>query len=319
MKTLTGDSTALVTGAANPLGRAMVLALVRRGVRVFMVARDWETGFRLRDEARSLAGPENYPELFFAEFSLLGDAAALAERIRSRTDALDAIFHFAGWRPAQDEPATLVDPEPSFIYNVLSPFVLTNALEPLLAAREGRVVSDVSAAWAGGRLDWSSEALASSVSEIDEETTAPEDSQTLLAASAGEADDTEFLPEGPLPDPTVAWADAQAARILWTFALANRWQDRGLGAFAFRPGWLDLDVFPHLVPHEKFGVHLLSIFTPSLEKLTERALRLAESAPLGPAGVWWPAERPHRVARLADPWLQTCLWERLTHWTSSAV
>ncbi len=286
-------SYALVTGATNPLGKAITLKLAQRGVHVFMVAREWEHGFALREEARAVASSDAEPELFFAEFSLLPDARALADRLKERTNELDAIFHFSGLKPGP-EALPLEEPHPSFIYNVLSPFVLTRQLEPLLEKTQGVVLADVASEWKQGRLDWSAADDALWDTSLSEE-------EFLQESTPEENSDEEYLEM----EPERYWADAQAGRLLWLFSLAQRWEAKGMHAYALKAG-----------TEFNLGKRLLPFLFPSIEKIAEKSLWLARNLPPS-RQVWWPSQRFRPLPSLENSWLQETLWNRLCEWEVS--
>ncbi len=286
---LNPGSYALVTGATNPLGRAVTLELARRGVHVFMVAREWEHGFALREQVRAVARTDAEPELFFAEFSLLPDALALAERLKERTDQLDAIFHFSGLKPGSDEPPA-EEPHPSFVYNVLSPFVLTQKLEPLLDKTKGVIIGDVASEWRQGRLDWSASDDALWDTSLTEED---------LTAEVPEEDQEETIL---VEDRDRLWADSQAGRLLWLFAQARKWTSAGLHAYALKAGTENLAL-----------TRFLPFLYPRVDKLALRALDLIRNPPL-PRQVWWPGDHSRRLPALENAWLQDTLWNRLCEW-----
>jgi NAD(P)-dependent dehydrogenase (short-subunit alcohol dehydrogenase family) len=121
--------TALVTAAAQGMGRAGALAFAREGARV--IATDIDTA-RLRD-LDGVAGVSTAP------LDVLDDAAvgAFVERV----GAVDILFNCAGWV----HQGTLLDCstddwDRSFDLNVRSMFVLTKAMLPRMIAAGGGVI-----------------------------------------------------------------------------------------------------------------------------------------------------------------------------------
>ncbi len=91
---------ALVTGGTDGLGRAVALALARRGHRVLIVGRSHQRAAAVLADLRK-AGPHNAgvgaePAFIRADLSLLTETHAMTRRVRTLTDRLDAIVCCAG-------------------------------------------------------------------------------------------------------------------------------------------------------------------------------------------------------------------------------
>jgi dehydrogenase/reductase SDR family member 12 len=193
---------AIVTGATSGLGRWTAEQLARQGATVCIVGRDPERTERARSEIATASGAPVESEL--ADLSLLSRTAALAERFAARHDRLDALVLNAG---VLTHPYTVTAEgnEVTFATHVLSQFLLTSRLRPLLeAAAPARVVSVSS----GGAY------------------TMPLDVAALEPAPGAY-------------DGTKAYARCKRAQI----ALAGQWTERLLGTGvtvnAMHPGWAD--------------------------------------------------------------------------------
>lgn len=128
--------TALVTGAAGGIGRAVVLRLARAGAEVFPLGRSPERLAALaRDSAPAGAGPPLHP----IACDLADDDAVAA--LRSRVPRLDILVHSAGFiRMAALESAPIADFDRHYRINARAPLLLTQALLPLLRAARGQIV-----------------------------------------------------------------------------------------------------------------------------------------------------------------------------------
>lgn len=132
MTARTGPPTALVSGGTRGLGRALVLALARRGWRVYAVARS-DDGLRaLEDE-----GTRERLDIVTlrADVTQVDDNDRIAEWIEADGRRLDLVIHNAGLLGPRVELASY----PPDVFrdvmdaNVFGPFDLTRQLLPLLA------------------------------------------------------------------------------------------------------------------------------------------------------------------------------------------
>jgi dehydrogenase/reductase SDR family member 12 len=129
---------AIVTGATSGLGRMAAELLARQGASVCIVGRDAERTERARAELAAATGARIESEL--ADLSLLADAAAFAERFSASHERLDILIHNAG-ALTHEFTRTSEGNELTFATQVLSPFLLTGTLLPLLqAATPARVI-----------------------------------------------------------------------------------------------------------------------------------------------------------------------------------
>jgi pteridine reductase len=134
--------TALVTGGAIRVGRAIVLALARDGYDVIVHAN------RSRDAADALArevthhGVRSWVET--ADLARLADVKELAARVRERHPALDAIVHnAAAYEHVEFAEVTPERLEAMFRVNVHAPFFLTQGLLPALRAAETACIINI--------------------------------------------------------------------------------------------------------------------------------------------------------------------------------
>ncbi len=129
---------AVVTGATSGLGRMAAELLARQGASVCIVGRDAQRTEQARTELAEVT--DAHVESDLADLSLLAETAAFAERFSSSHDRLDVLVHNAG-ALTHEFTRTSEGNEVTFATQVLSPFLLTSALRPLLeAAAAARVI-----------------------------------------------------------------------------------------------------------------------------------------------------------------------------------
>jgi NAD(P)-dependent dehydrogenase (short-subunit alcohol dehydrogenase family) len=121
--------TALITAAAQGMGRAAALAFAREGARVLATDVNEEL----------LAQLAGRPGISTARLDVLDDAAVQA--FVERTGAVDILFNCAGWvHQGTLLECTIDDWDRSFDLNVRSQFVLTKAMLPKMIAAGGGVI-----------------------------------------------------------------------------------------------------------------------------------------------------------------------------------
>lgn len=204
----------IVTGATSGLGRAAAELIARQGGEVCIVGRDPQRTERAQAEIAAASGAAVEAEL--ADLSLLADTSALAARFAGRHERLDVLVLNAG-ALTSDHAVTAEGSEVTLATHVLSQFLLTRAMRPLLQA------------------------------------SAP--SRVIIVASGGMY--TEMLdaldPDPALYDGTKSYARCKRAQM----TLAEEWTRRLLGTGvtvnAMHPGWADTPGIrgraPRLQPH----------------------------------------------------------------------
>jgi NAD(P)-dependent dehydrogenase (short-subunit alcohol dehydrogenase family) len=193
---------AIVTGATSGLGRVVAESIAALGARVCIVGRDPERSERARAEISAATGTAVEAEL--ADLSSLTETAASASRFAATHDRLDVLVLNAG-ALTHDYTVTGEGNEATFATHVLSPFLLTRSLRPLLEA------------------------------------SAP--SRVILVASGGmytQPLDVDALDPNPATyDGTKTYARCKRAQVV----LAGEWTRHlfgtGVGVNAMHPGWVD--------------------------------------------------------------------------------
>ena len=129
---------ALVTGAYGGIGKAIALGLNARGCEIHMVGRDAEA---LHSLAASMPGAS---ERVFCEVADLAEDRSLrdlAARIKTQRDRLDILVHCAGGISLGTiETAAVEEFDAQYRINLRAPYLLTQALLPLLRRSRGQIV-----------------------------------------------------------------------------------------------------------------------------------------------------------------------------------
>jgi len=146
-----GKDVALVTGASGGMGRAIVQALVRRGMAVLLTARNAEP---LEQAAREVTREGGSVLTHAADLSADDGIRGLAAVVASRLGRLDVLVHAAGViRLGNVETASESDLDLQYRVNVRAPFLLTKELLSLLRASRGQVLFVNSTAGLAGGPD----------------------------------------------------------------------------------------------------------------------------------------------------------------------
>lgn len=131
--------TILITGATDGIGLLTAQRLAAEGHRLLLHGRSAE---KLAATAQGMEGAETWR----ADLSDLAAVERLGREIRARHDRLDVVINNAGVLKAP-QTRTAAGFDLRFVVNTLAPWVLTQALLPILPP-EGRVVNLSSAAQA---------------------------------------------------------------------------------------------------------------------------------------------------------------------------
>jgi NADP-dependent 3-hydroxy acid dehydrogenase YdfG len=138
---------ALVTGASSGIGRAIALAIASRGASVWTVGRRADA---LAETAAAAPDAELRP--LPADLDIDGEVARILANVQSGNGTLDTVVHCAGTIALGIvEQADVADFDAQYRANLRAPFVLTQALLPMLKASSGDVVFVNSTAALGPR------------------------------------------------------------------------------------------------------------------------------------------------------------------------
>ena len=197
-----GDRHVVITGATSGLGLATATLLAGRGAELTLVARDKLKAKQLAAELKRKTGNARV-HIEIADLGLVADVKALANRLLKAGKPIDALINNAG---ALINPRTVTKEgyEKSFALLLLSPYVLTENLLPLLMAARGRVVNVLSGGMYSQRI------------HID-------DLQNDTGKYSG----------------SVAYARAKRGLMIMTEEWAQRWKTVGVVVNAMHPGWAD--------------------------------------------------------------------------------
>ncbi len=203
MSAYQGDRHALITGATSGLGLAAAGQLAALGARLTLVARNQQKAERLVADLKEQSGNDRI-SCEIADLSLMSDVHALCDRLLELDEPVDMLINNAGalFNPRQ---VTAEGYEKSFALLLLSPYIITERLQPLLAkAQSPRVVNVLS----GG--------MYSQKIKVND-----------LQSERGEFSGS------------VAYARAKRGLMILTEEWAERWRGDGIVVNAMHPGWAD--------------------------------------------------------------------------------
>jgi NAD(P)-dependent dehydrogenase (short-subunit alcohol dehydrogenase family) len=129
------ETTVLITGATDGLGRGVAQTLAAGGARLLLHGRDPDRLAATAREIREATGNEHLTT-HLADLASLDEARALADDVESSTTALHVLINNAGIGSGRPEKTTRQESrdghELRLAVNHLAPFLLTQRLLPLL-------------------------------------------------------------------------------------------------------------------------------------------------------------------------------------------
>jgi NAD(P)-dependent dehydrogenase (short-subunit alcohol dehydrogenase family) len=255
------DRHILITGATSGLGLATAGALAARGAELTLVARDARKAKRVAQSLERRFGNRRI-HVEIADLSLLEDVRALAARLLQKGKAIDVLVNNAGAliNPREETAEGL---EKSFALLLLSPYLLSSRLHPLLKKAAGRHgVARVVNVLSGG--------MYSQKIHVD-------DLQSKQGTYSG----------------SVAYARAKRGLMILTEEWARRWARDGIVVNAMHPGWADTPGVVTALP----AFHRLTervLRTPA--EGADTIVWLAAATEAGKAsGEFWLDRRPHAL------------------------
>ena len=131
------EKTALITGASSGVGKAIALELAALGALVLLVARDPEKLRIVSDEIKTAGAVARSWAVDLTNDDALQNFTV---EIKKEFAGLDFLIHSAGaFRMEPIASAPVADFDALYRCNVRAPFVLTQALLPLVIARSGGI------------------------------------------------------------------------------------------------------------------------------------------------------------------------------------
>jgi NADP-dependent 3-hydroxy acid dehydrogenase YdfG len=137
MTAFTGQVT-LITGASSGIGKAIALGLAAQGATLCLIGRRLELLQTIAEAAQATA---SQVECYRIDLTQDEDIRELTACLERNFGALDLLIHSAGvYALGRIEAAPVEDFDWQYRTNVRAPFMLTQALLPLLKARQGQIV-----------------------------------------------------------------------------------------------------------------------------------------------------------------------------------
>jgi short-subunit dehydrogenase len=130
--------TAVITGASSGVGKAISLALASEGAAVRLVGRNLE---RLEEVAESARAKASSVATYVADLCIDQHTRELGASLQRDCDSIDLLIHSAGaiaLGPVETAPVEDLDWQ--YRINVRAPYVLTQALLPMLRRSRGQIV-----------------------------------------------------------------------------------------------------------------------------------------------------------------------------------
>lgn len=240
------DRTCLITGGSSGIGKGTAAVFAQQGARIIITGRDAQRGQEAVSAIQSASGNPNVSWMP-VDFLSLRSIHEFAKHCSDRIDRLDLLINNAGGLFAKrGESADGV--EKTLALNVLAPFVLTQALWPLLQkAPQGRVLN-----------------VATKISP-----------KTPL--------DIQDIQRKKKYSGFTAYAQAKLALIMWTKEMADRRKGDGVTVGCLHPGIVPGTEFGKELPRwlMKFGDFIAKLFrmSTSMEDSTKMFLALAQEIP----------------------------------------
>jgi NADP-dependent 3-hydroxy acid dehydrogenase YdfG len=130
--------TAVITGGGTGVGKAMALALARANAKIYLIGRRMDLLESVAAKARSL-GTEAF--CYSADLSSSSNQIALSNRLKHEILDVDILIqNAAAYLAGAFEHARVADFDIQYQTNLRAPYVLTQALLPILKKRRGQVV-----------------------------------------------------------------------------------------------------------------------------------------------------------------------------------
>jgi len=187
----------LITGSTDGIGKLAAIKLAKEGHRIYLHGRNAEKLEGVISELKTQTKNENISS-FVADFSDLETVRNMAQEVNAKLDKLDVLINNAGVfkSPKSQNEAGL---DLRMVVNYLAPYVLTNALIPLLEQVDNSRIINLSSA-----------------------AQAPVSEAILTGKTMGSAQET--------------YAQSKLALTMWSFQLAKKLKN--IQVLAVNPGSL---------------------------------------------------------------------------------
>jgi NAD(P)-dependent dehydrogenase (short-subunit alcohol dehydrogenase family) len=205
------DKNILITGATSGIGAAAARTLGRLGANLIVVARNEKKAQHFSDLL--VSDGCKAPRIEIADLSLMQDVRNLVQRLLQRGEAIHVLINNAGALFNQ-RVVTAEGIEQSFATLLLSPYLLTEGLKPLLQKAVGARVINVTS---GGMY-----------------------TQPVLLQ------DLEYEQED--YNGSKAYARAKRGLVDLTEIWAEEWKADGIIVHSMHPGWADTPAVSHSLP-----------------------------------------------------------------------
>ncbi|MCB9413121.1 MAG: SDR family NAD(P)-dependent oxidoreductase [Actinobacteria bacterium] len=263
----------LITGASSGLGRAAAEQLAGAGATLVLVGRNSDRLVAAKRACQEAGAPD--VRVIKADLTQLSVSRRLVEQVLDDFDRLDVLIHNAG-ALVHDYRTTPEGFEETYAAQVLSQYVITAGLLPLLAATPGSRVIVVSS---GG-----------------------------MYAERLDADTVQFDAEH--YDGVRAYARAKRAQVALNAEWARRFADTPVVFHAMHPGWADTPGVAESLPGFR---RVTGPFLRSPEEGADTIVWLASADEPGTrSGVFWLDRAPRRTVKL--PWTKAPAGEAARLW-----
>jgi NADP-dependent 3-hydroxy acid dehydrogenase YdfG len=133
------DQVAVVTGASSGIGRAIALALAKEGATCCLIGRSKEKLLEVADQAKAWGSTDVH--LLDLDLTIDENIENIKKRIETEFGRVNILVHSAGVFAASTvEQASKEDFDSLYKANVRAPFLLTQALLPMIRSAHGQIV-----------------------------------------------------------------------------------------------------------------------------------------------------------------------------------
>ncbi len=132
------DQVAVISGGGSGMGKAIALQLSTQGAKVYILGRNLENLLSVKNNSEEIAG-----EIIPYQMDITEDSEIhkLKGHIENDSGHLDLLIHSAGIITLGDiKTAPVEDLDKQYRTNVRAPYVLTQALLPMLISSQGQIV-----------------------------------------------------------------------------------------------------------------------------------------------------------------------------------